>query len=111
LFPELAVILNPVGPQGQAVLDPDSCKVRIGHLNHPRQQILARPTQHLHKNVTNFADKRDKGLPLFYRLGLAYMVLTGVNRKKRELFFAGYFGERRVGDLKIQWKTTTSIRF
>ncbi|WP_158943872.1 hypothetical protein [Granulicella sp. S190] len=63
------------------------------------------------QNVTNFADKRDKGLPLFYQVGLAYIVRTLVKRKKSKLFFAGYFGETKRGDLKIQGKTIISVQF
>ncbi|MBB5339821.1 hypothetical protein HDF12_001223 [Edaphobacter lichenicola] len=39
------------------------------------------------------------------------MVLARVKLKKCELFFAGYFGERELGDLKIQSKSDTSIQF
>ena len=105
------MILNPVGPLDQAVLDLDSCKRGPVILTTPRQQILARPTQHFAKNVTNFADKRDKGLPLSYRVGLAYMVLARVKPKKCGIFFAGYFGESDPGDLQIPRKSATSIRF
>jgi hypothetical protein len=95
---------------GSGVLNPDSCRAE-GRPDLPRQQILARLIQRLHKNVTNFADKRDKGLPLSYRVGLAYMVLATVKLKKCGIFFAGYFGESGPGDLLNLRKSATPIQF
>jgi hypothetical protein len=50
------------------------------------QRILDGSTSLLHKNVKNFADKKDKGFPLSFRVGLAYMVLGTLQRKNSGFF-------------------------